>query len=106
MSDELQPGDWVTVYAQVVDEPTKPEDIVVEMFSSNTQFMAHVLRDRVSKADPPARIALRCSSLYWTDTNGLQHCVKHDGHSGHHVDDLEEWYYRWTDADEYGRVER
>jgi len=54
---DAKPGDWVLIRAQVVDASTKPEDILVELFSSNDQQHTVIRRDLIEQivlpVEPP-----------------------------------------------------
>lgn len=95
-----RPGDWVTVLGQVVDKPTHPSDLVIELFSHNEQYACHVERGRISPAEVPA-LADRCAALFDKGNERLLRCMLHLDHYGDH----RQGKWHWNDSATYGHVE-
>lgn len=94
-------GDWVRVWGQVVEASNHPEDAVVEFFSHNAQWHAHVRLDRIETAEEVPPFVSRCPSLLLEGPGIYVRCAEHDGHGGAHVNDK----WRWFDSDSDGRIE-
>jgi hypothetical protein len=89
----------------VNDDASKPEDVVVDLFSSTDQYRAVVLRDRVQKVDPPDRIAPKCPHLIQSLHEGIRRCQRHAGHQGGHLDRTGQFVYDWNDSQSMGYLE-
>lgn len=103
-----QPGDWVTVYGQVVEGRSHPEDLIVEFFSHCDQYQAHVKADRVVKADPPTHLSQRCTHLWQQPYElgyALLRCVKHHSHGGEHEASIQGKVGHWCDGETIGYFE-
>lgn len=83
MTRKHQPGDWVSILAQVVEESTE-SNVVVWLFSKTDQYQANVSPDRVEKINPPEHLAYRCTSLFRYDTDAFVQCTRHEHHAHDH----------------------
>lgn len=99
--ENLRRGDWVALFAQVVDPDPHPEDVTLDLWSHNEQYRALVRRDRIALVDPPDW-AEDCTSLYDQGNGTLVRCGLHAGHDEAHVRGAQ----MWNDLGEYGRVDR
>lgn len=106
---EFKPGDWVQVYAQVIEDHPAMGDVNLDVFSHNTQYQAMVRRDRVKACAPP-EFAGRCNHMNKSGlADTLVRCRWHHNHGGDHA----AWVgglvtggsLAWTDAETYGYIE-
>jgi hypothetical protein len=95
-------GEWVTVWGQVADAPSHPEDVPVSLFSHSDQYTAYVRADRVEAQSSPPAFAGRCTRLYQTTHDYLWRCERHDGHGGNHEANH---VLLWAEADSVGCIE-
>lgn len=99
-AENLRRGDWVALFAQVVDPDPHEDDVVLDLWSHNEQYHALVRRDRIIPVETPDW-ALQCSSLYQQDDKSLLRCDLHDGHAEAHTRGPQ----TWNNLGEYGRVD-
>lgn len=84
----VKAGDWVQVYAQVVNSAPHPAEYTVRFESHNEHYNGLVRRDHCVKTDPPVGIAGKCTALIKVDVSGQTtfiQCKRHLHHGERHV---------------------
>lgn len=93
-----KPGDWVKVWAQVVGDASRPEDITIDMSSKSDQFSVTVRREHVETTTGLPDFVGQCSRLFEKKPNVFARCTLHPDHNmteGHVGPKGERW---WDDA--------
>lgn len=104
-------GDWVRVWALVVEPDPHPEEVKVRLESHNEHYLGYIRRDHVEFTGEVPAAADVCTSVFLAESAECKHqpsrgeilvrCQKlHEHHGDHRNMDLD-----WTDKQEYGHVE-
>ena len=103
--NSVQAGDWVAIYAQVVNGSPTRNEITVELFSKSDQYQAVVLANNMIPLGCPPDFAPLCSHMFQKDGMFLK-CGDGYGHEGiHQVKTPDGAVVSWESVDTVGYFE-